>query len=332
MRIDEAFDELQRNVNEDVDQTRLARDRRDLFKSALISEPDVTKVFGSGSLQRSTQLKPINDVDIIVVYDAAQHPAWGTAGPSAEDALDHARGQVNRLLGMTNGSHGNEVRLARPRNHAVKCFLDDPDDENGFTVDVMPALRQADGTLLIPEKLAQDWVPADPEYLIDLVADRQRDWEHFRPLVRVLKQWRHDVAVTGRIKSLVIEVLALDCMPTSGNRSSGLRVFFTAAAARVNEGVKDPAGLCGEIQPDLDYEGLQAALADAAELADRACAAAAAGETDQALRLWQEILGDSFPAPAAPTKPANPVTGAPALITGAPPLITPRPIKDAPQG
>ncbi|GAA1119124.1 MULTISPECIES: hypothetical protein [Streptomyces] len=329
MRIDEAFDDFQRSVNEDVGQTRLARDRRDLFKRALISEPDVTEAFGSGSLRRSTQLKPINDVDIIAVYDASQHPDWGSPGLSAEHALDHTRSQVNRLLGKTNGSHGNEVRLALPRNHAVKCFLDDPDDENAFTVDVMPALRQADDTLLIPEKLAQTWVSADPEHLINLVADRQRDWEHFRPLARVLKQWRHDVVVTGRIKSLVIEVLALDCMPTSGNRPSGLCTFFTAAAARVNEGVRDPAGLCGEIQPDLDYDGLQTALAEAAELADRACAAAAAGHTDQALRLWQEILGDSFP---APPKPASPVTGAPTLITGAPALITPRPIKDAPQG
>ncbi|MFG3151509.1 hypothetical protein ACGF7W_05620 [Streptomyces sp. NPDC048219] len=332
MRIDEAFDDFLGSVNENIDQTRLARDRRDLFKKALSSEPDVTEAFGSGSLSRSTQLKPIHDVDVVIVYDGSQHSSWGSPGLSAEQALDHARGQVNRLLGKTNGSHGKEVRLALPKNHAVKCFLDDPDDESGFTVDVMPALRQADKTLLIPEKLTQAWVPANPEYLINLVTERQREWEHFRPLVRVLKQWRHDVAVSGRVKSLVMEVLALDSMPTSGNRSDGLRTFFTAAAARVNEGVHDPAGLCGEIQPDLDYDGLQTGLAEAAELADRACAAAAAGNTDQALRLWQEVLGDAFPAPAAPAKPASPLTGAPALIPSTPALITPRPIKDAPQG
>ncbi|MFE5710125.1 hypothetical protein ACFQ7J_04745 [Streptomyces sp. NPDC056501] len=329
MGIDESFDEFQKSVNEDVGQTRLARDRRDLFKAALKGEPDVAEAFGSGSLSRSTQLRPIHDVDIIVVHDASHHPGWGSAGLSAEHALDHTRGQINRLLGKTNGTHGNEVRLALPRNHAVKCFLDDPKDESGFTVDVMPALRQTDGTLLIPEKLTQTWVPADPEHLINLVAKRQRDWEHFRPLVRVLKQWRHDVPVTGRVKSLVMEVLALNCMPSSGNRSNGLRTFFTAAAARVHEGVSDPAGLCGEIQPDLDYIGLHTALTEAAELADRACAAAAAGNTDDALRLWQEILGDSFP---APSKPASPITAAPALISSAPALITPRPIKDAPQG
>ncbi|MYT10792.1 MULTISPECIES: hypothetical protein [Streptomyces] len=324
MGIDDAFDAFQKTVNEDIDKTRLARERRDLFKAALGGEPDVLETFGSGSLSRSTQLKPIHDVDIIAIYDPDEHPEWGNDGPSAEDALKHIRGQVNRLLSQSSGTHGNVVRHTLLRNHAVKCFLDDPDDPEAFTVDVMAALRQADGSLLIPEKLTTRWVPADPKYLIAQVADHHRDWSHFRPLVRVLKQWRHTAPVEGRIKSLVMEVLALNCMPRSGNRSEGLKTFFTAAAVQVNEGVWDPAGLCGEIQPDLDRAGLSAAFAEAADVAERACAAAAEGDTDDALRLWQAILGEDFPAPAAPAKAAT-------LIT-APALITPRPIKDAPQG
>ncbi|WP_416972254.1 hypothetical protein [Streptomyces sp. 4F14] len=325
MGIDDAFDALQKTVNEDIGKTRLARERRDLFKSALGGEPDVLETFGSGSLSRSTQLKPIHDVDIIAIYDLDEHPEWGTDGPSAEDALEHIRGQVNRLLSQSSGTHGNVVRHTLLRNHAVKCFLDDPDDPDAFTVDVMAALRQADGSLLIPETLSTRWVPADPEYLIAQVADHQRAWSHFRPLVRVLKQWRHTVPVEGRIKSLVMEVLALNCMPRSGNRSQGLKTFFTAAAVQVNEGVWDPAGLCGEIQPDLDRAGLSAVFAEVADVAERACAAAAEGDTDDALRLWQEIFGEGFPAPAAPAKAAT-------LITGTPAFITPRPIKDAPQG
>ncbi|AQW56545.1 hypothetical protein ACIQPP_49470 [Streptomyces violaceusniger] len=324
MGIDDAFNDYQKTVNEDLDKTKLARERRDLFKTALLSEPDVLETFGSGSLSRSTQLRPIHDVDIVIVYDGDAHPGWGVSGPSAEEALEHIRTQVNRLLSQSNGTRDNVVRHTLLRNHAVKCFLDDPDDPEAFTVDVMAALRQADGTLLIPEQLNTRWVPANPEYLIDQVAERQRGWPHFRPLVRVLKQWRHTVHVEGRIKSLVMEVLALHCMPDFGNRATALKTFFTAAADRVHEGVWDPAGLCGEIQPDLDREALAAAFTEAADLADQACAAAAAGDTGGALRLWQKIFGDDFPAPAAPGKTAAAIT--------APALITPRPIKDAPQG
>ena len=210
MGIDDAFDAFQKTVNEDIDKTRLARERRDLFKTALLSEPDVVETFGSGSLSRSTQLKPIHDVDVVIVYDPDEHPEWGNDGPSAQDALEHVRTQVNRLLSQTNGTHANEVRHTLVRNHAVKCFLDDPEDPEAFTVDVMAALRQEDGSLLIPEKLNTRWVPANPEYLIGQVADHQRDWPHFRPLVRVLKQWRLTAPVQGGIKSLVMEVLALN--------------------------------------------------------------------------------------------------------------------------
>jgi hypothetical protein len=152
MGLDEAFDDFQRTVDADRDQVALARDRRDVFKKAFGSEDDVTEVFGSGSLRRSTQLKPVHDVDLVVVYDQEDHPDWGQPGDSAGVALDYVRGRVNTLLGASNGTVEKLVRLARWRNHAVKCFIDDPDDPDAFTVDAMPALRQSDGTLLIARR------------------------------------------------------------------------------------------------------------------------------------------------------------------------------------
>ena len=139
-------------------------------------------------------------------------------------------------------------------------------------------------------------------------------------MVRVLKKWRLGVEVEGKIKSLVMEVLALECMPRDGSRPEALKAFFTAAAVRVNEPIVDPAGHCGVVQDDLDVCGLRLALEDAAELAATACAAAANGDTDGALRAWRELFGEDFPAPLAKK------------ATGAPAFITPRPVKDAPQG
>ncbi|MEV4348903.1 hypothetical protein AB0J83_30975 [Actinoplanes sp. NPDC049596] len=304
-------------------QVVLARARRDMFKEAFAAESDVVEVFGSGSLRRSTQLKPIHDVDLVIVYEAADHPDWGKTGDSAEEALDYTRGRVNTLLGITHGTVHQLVRLARWRNHAVKCFIDDPDDPEAFTVDAMPALRQADDTLLIPEALSGTWVTADPEDLIRRVEEHQKDWAYFRPIVRVLKEWRRSVKVDGKIKSLVMEVLALECLPRSGNRADALKTFFTAAAVRVNTPIEDPAGHCGVVQPDLDTVGLRTALEEASEIAARACAHAAAGDTDDALRAWQEIFGEDFPAPEK--KKVSPAVTAPAFIR-------PRPIKDAPQG
>lgn len=320
MGVEQAFDDFQEIVNAEKDHVDLARERRDAFKRAFKAEPDVAEVFGSGSLARSTQLDPVHDVDLVIVYRVEDHPDWGQAGGSAADALEYTRGRVKYLLGATHGAVEKLVRHTRWRNHAVKCWVDPPEAPDAFTVDAMPALRQADGTLLIPQAATEEWITVDPEYLIRAVADRQRNWEHFRPMVRVLKWWRHSVPT--EVKSLVMEVLALQCMPRGGSRTEALRAFFTAAAIEVNWGVEDPAGHCGPIQDDLDIAVLRDALESASEAATRACALAADGDPDEAQRVWQEVFGSDFPAPAK--KVSSTVTG--------PVLIMSRPVLDAPQG
>ncbi|PWU46299.1 hypothetical protein DLJ47_32835 [Micromonospora sp. S4605] len=320
MGVEKAFDDFQTVVNADKDRVDLARQRRDTFKKAFKDEPDVEEVFGSGSLARSTQLDPVHDVDLVVVYRADDHPDWGQPGESANDALAYTRGRVKYLLGVTDGTVDQLIRHTLLRDRAVKCFIDPPDFQDAFTVDAMPVLRQADGTLLIPSRRSQSWSTADPEYLIAVVADRQREWQHFRAMVRVLKRWR--LSVPTKVKSLVMEVLALQCMPRSGTRPEALRAFFTAAAIQINWGIYDPAGHCGPIQPDLDISVLREELEKARDAATRACALHADGDSDEAQRAWQDVLGPDFPAPKKKVSPA--ITG-PALITG-------RPIRDAPQG
>lgn len=326
MQISTAFDTYQTAVNASPAQLKEGRRRRDLFKDAFGSEPDVDETFPSGSLARGSMLDPIHDVDIVVVYDAAQHPDWGVPGDSAASALSLVGSRVNALLGASSGTLGREVRLASPRNHAVKCFLDDPDDLLPFTVDAMPALRQADGTLLIPEKLSDKWVPANPEDLLARSKSRQTSWNKFVPTVRDLKHWNRHVAKAG-MKSLVVELLAHQCIPSSystasatDHRPEALLAFFTAAAVAVDLPVVDPAGLCWEVQPDLDRAAAKAALQSAADGAYRAVSAMRQGDDESAIAYWGEVLGPLFP--KAPTSSS---TG-PTLIS------TPRPLRDTPQG
>ena len=56
MTVMDSFESLQREIDADVKVVQLARQRRDTFKAALITAPDVKVVWGSGSLARSTQL------------------------------------------------------------------------------------------------------------------------------------------------------------------------------------------------------------------------------------------------------------------------------------
>lgn len=317
MTVLDSFDSLQREVDADVEVVRLARERRDTFKAALATAPDVKVVWGSGSLARSTQLQPVHDVDLVVEFDPDQHLEWGQDGDSAEEAIERCRDLVHELLSVENGTYAQLVRQVNTaeRNRAAKCFVDPPDADNAFTVDVMPALRRSDG-ILIPFKSERRWTLADPEYLIGQVLERQREWAQFRPLVRMLKYWaRQHTADTGRVKSLVMEVLALDCL-SEGNRPEALKAFFAEASIHSLR-IEDPAGLSGEIQPDLDIAGLRRALEDSAHSATAALRAAANNDQPGATQHWQDVFGDAFPLVLASPGEADP---------------GPRPIRDSPQG
>lgn len=338
MNVKEAFREYQKSVNADDEPVTEARRRRDLFKTAFKPADDVDEVIPSGSLARGTQKDPIHDVDTIIVFKDGSHPGWGEPGDSAEEALSHVGSCVNSLLGVTNGEKAKLVRLARPRNHAVKCFIDDPDDPDAFTVDAMPAFRR-DGMLLIPERLTRQWVPSDPEYLIAQTAKAHGEWNSFAPLVRVLKAWKTRLPSDLRVKSLYMEVLALECMPREGERAQALAAFFTAAASYVRtQPVEDPAGVCGPIQPDLDVDALASQLDDAATTSAEAVEAEARGEIATATELWRDVLGPDFPLAdgdgggGGGGKGPNP---SPSLLTGigaGSGTLAPRPVRDLPQG
>lgn len=337
MDIDKAFNDLQSAADADPDQVKEARERRQTFKDAFKTEDEVAEVFGSGSLARSTQRDPINDVDLVVVFDPDEHPDWGKDGSSAEDALDHTQKLVRALLGVSEGSFDQIVRRADPRNHAVKCFLDDPDDPDGFTVDVMPALRH-EGHLRVPEKENKMWIETDPEYLIRQVADRQEEWDQFRNLVRILKMWNKDKGAA--MKSLTVEVLALDCLHKESSRGRALQRFFSSAELAIDQPIEDPAGICGEIQPDLDVEQTKEKISEAATDSWKAADAQDSDDTDRAACLWRRVFGDVFPEPEDGCKDSEDETeasgtfgiGTGAAAGGTIGIDEPRPVRDSPQG
>lgn len=327
MSVETGFDDVQKEVDADLPAVREARLRRDVFRSALEGLDDVNEVIPSGSLARGTHKDPIHDVDLLVVYADGEHPDWHPTDDNdetAEGALEYTRTRIKELIGR-NGTDGEEVRLTLLRNHSVKCFLDDPDDPDAFTVDVTPALRRSEGGLWIPERLTEKWVASDPEHLMKLVADRHAEWPLFAKLVRVLKRWNSDHG--DHMKSLVVELLALDHLGGE-DRPDALARFFAAAAAAVQEPVCDPAQLCGEVQPDLNCDAAEAELSEAAELAWEAVDLAGRGKGAQAMCKWRKIFGDIFPEPPGGCGSSAAGAGAAAAGTAA----AKRPIKDLAQG
>jgi hypothetical protein len=329
MSVASGFDDLQGTVDVPAAALQEARRRRRVFVDAFRGADDVDDAWGSGSLARSTYKDPIHDVDLVVVFDAETHRDWNQPGDSAEEALEHTRGLAKKLLGSA-GSESVEIHHTLLRNHAVKCFLDDSEDPDAFTIDITPAVVRAQGGLWIPECKGRKWVASNPKALIDLVAKRQQKWDSFRRLVRVLKRWNTDHGET--MKSLVIEVLALSHLQKAP-RPEALRSFFAAAAEAVLEPVDDPAGLCGEIQPSMDRYEAKSRLEDAATTAWHAVQAEADDDIDRAMCLWRKVFGDIYPEPDSGCAGISLIGAAAAAGTAV--NIAPgrrHPVRDAPQG
>ena len=311
MLVDDAFDIFQGKVDADPVHVRKARHRRDLFSQELKRLDGVKEVIPSGSLARGTQLDPIHDVDLILVFDSAAHPDWGRPGGSAARALGHVEEKVHEVLGDQRSTLRQVVLDTLLRNHVVKCSLDfhfleeDPYFKSFFAVEVMPAMRVEDqspsgakGPLLVPEQRSDRWQVADPEWLIAKVHSRQAGWRYFVQMIRVIKFWtRH---MESGVKPLAAEVLALRCLPDSRiglSRSVALQRFFTAASTAVMLAITDPAGHCGEIQPDLRRSDVSGLLSEAAGIASTAVAWEAQGNHHQAICCWRAVFGEDFPLP-----------------------------------
>lgn len=279
--VEREFQRFARKLETDPLMVLFAKWRREAAIDALKRQPGVTEVVPSGSMARGTHMRRIHDVDLIVVFDDDAYVEWHGPG-SADVALEHVQGMIAEAL---QGGPFSLVHDTDKRNHVVKANLEpswgpllDAIVPSAPPMDVMPAIRE--GThLRIPERLnprlrKDPWIAADPEKFMRMVAARQRQWSNFDKVVRMIKVWADDRDLG--LSRLGVEVLVLKYLPRPGifetlSCSDAIAGFFEAAAENIKQDkLVDPAGHCGEIIEDLNYDKLQAALADSAETARKA--------------------------------------------------------------
>jgi hypothetical protein len=320
MESDDGFQSFSEAIATDPVRMLLVMWRRDDFIAKLEELPDVVEVIESGSLARGTQVGPVHDVDLIVVFDKSKHPDYGIKGnsakaaESAQAAITHLENELREQLHPWLGAGEGLPKETEQRTHVVTCYAD-------WTValadimpvappvDVMPAVREGGPLerphLLVPER-GTGWVDVDPETFMRQVEQRQREWKYFKEVVGMVKAWAELNHLD--MKSVAIEVMVLKYCPRPGlfeTLSCGEAVarFFEAAAKAHITSLKDPAGRCGEIDRKMDFSELRKALNRAAGLARQAMDAEhiwehpyrAPGPVRDPSELWRELFGRKFP-------------------------------------
>lgn len=315
-RVDEAFTIFRNHISASAADRKLARRRVRVVRRALRRDRCVRAVYTSGSFARRTQCHPIHDVDLVVVFDRRARPGWDRAPSSAGAALAEIRHILETHLDYGDGSGTGRIRKLRTKNRVVETFLDVRDQDGNprsFAVDIMPTIWERElarglrltNAVRAPGRFQRAWISTNPLYLRHRFTVRTWWWRHFPALVRMLRTWRlHNFP---ELKSLAVDVLALGHLPRrlwrpSLTRQEALATFFEAAAEAVLNGVHDPAGKCGEIQPGLNRVALSNALAQSADLARQALDEEAAADErhephTEAICTWRQIFGPTFPAP-----------------------------------
>src|ERR1700683_723689 len=272
MESDDGFEAFGRAIKSDPIGVLLAKFRRDTFVDKLKKLPDVVAVIPSGSFTRGTQIGPVHDIDLIVVFDKSKRPDYGSGQQSAQGALEHLqKGLVEQLHPLT--EEEGLLKDTKLGTHTVKCDTDVPRPfadliPSAPPVDVMPAVGEG-FHLRVPER-GTGWIRTDPEKFMREVAQRQHEWKYFTQTVGMLKAWAAHNNL--HISNLAIEAMALKYFPRPRlfetlSRGDAIARFFEAAKADIGNPLSSKEWL-RKIDPS--FIELHGALSSAAKLSREA--------------------------------------------------------------
>jgi hypothetical protein len=175
---------------------------------------------------------------------------------------------------------------------------------------VVPAFKDSSGRgYLIPDRDAASWIRTDPRKHAEYATQANtRAGNKAKPIIKALKSW--NAQQNKVVRSFHLELMVYDVLQSDpGNYAGGIAQALRGLASRVRYPMPEPA----RVGPDVDQgmsqaerDRARAAFSEAADLADKATAAADRLATSEAHYHWRQLLGPTYPEPGtAPRKPGT---------------------------
>ncbi len=296
-RVRNAFGILDDVLNLDRKERDRAHQRYREIQDCLVAAGIAASTFLQGSFARKTMLKPLKDVDVVILLPASlRYLLDAKNGPAVAMAM--LRGPI-------------EAKFAGARFDVTDCpdkALQVAFDDVTFTFDLVVAFDSpiAHEVVLLGNRKTGEWRPSNARTLNRLISTRNVAtggvWVHQG---RMFKSFKREHPVLGQHCGLLFESLLYAAVTKAMAADRALAAVFAYAATAVLGPVYDPTG-----EDDLTAKWSQeiraataAAFADAAKRAQEALDLAADGHDAAAVGVWHDILGDPFPVP-----PAEPVS------------------------
>ncbi|MDH6180762.1 hypothetical protein M2152_000944 [Microbacteriaceae bacterium SG_E_30_P1] len=233
-----------------------------------------------GSASKGTIIRPLDDIDVLAVF-SNEKQVWQDKYSQDSHAF---------IYRIREAYAGTKIQQVGTRGQAVRVFY-----QSGGHVDVAPVFDRGDNVYHLPDG-SGGWILTAPTTANAWYSNRNKELGYnLSAVVRLLKAWNR--AHSSRFRSFHLETVAATVFSRLGsNYRNALQMFFEFAPKWLY--VNDPGGLSGDLSSYLTPTARQAlveALNSAADRAARANEAEARGDHAEAKRLWQIILGSSFP-------------------------------------
>jgi len=242
--------------------------------------------FLSGSYARHTQIRPVNDVDIMVIFDQEEY--WDRFKSNTNEFLSF----VENLLQETYPN--SEIRI---QSHSIGIkFKEIPD------VDIVPSfLIDFDKEIyLIPNYDNNIYVNTSPPTHQALISKHNKHLDQkFIPLIKLIKKWRDNNDV--KFKSFHLEVFIMENVNKPFIKyQEALLTFFKSAKDEIFNDCIDPAGLSGNLAyylTERQKEELSRFFTSISAHIEKLINLENEGKHQEAISGWRKIFSHPFPHP-----------------------------------
>ena len=325
-----AFDTFRKNtVDLDPDQTRTARSSRDFLFAQLnglnISIIGFPPMFGGylnfGSFARRTKIRPINDIDMMILLSGSKTTAVQTSNdpycywlriddPAAPlSGFRDEYGYVNstKVLNKIKASLPSISQYTKAETKKTMQAVTLNLRSYPWIFDIVPAVpinssfTTAVDHYLIPDGKGK-WMRTDPRKdgsSVSLVSGKHGGY--FLPVMRLLKYWNNRTNNKSRLPSYYFETLVLKTFENASAIKSypaGVKYFFDYGQVYVTLPCPDPKGLGPNLDRHTDWATKQKVI-DAMNLASTNAGYAvmyeASSDYKDAIYWWQQVFGPGFP-------------------------------------
>lgn len=330
-RVNACFEDFIRyQVNLDPDRTRVARTSRnnlldnlkELSDAGTLPKHYAEKNVHYGSFARSTKIRPLDDIDLMVCLSAlGGHYTEITPNIlytiKMQDGLDfydgikdddgnlNSRKLINRIISGLNPLR--DYKKAEIKRNQEAATLQLKSYEWNF--DIVPCFYATDDFYLIPDGKG-NWKKTDPRIDAQRMAQvksRVSLWnsnaKDLQTFIRLMKYWKKE-KWSSCVGSYMFEQMVLDFSQTNGLRSdwqSNVQNCLLSLSQHIQGTVNDPKGMQGDLNT-LDSNTRsrysQIAYTDYT-IAGHAIIEEATSDMfhtthERAIALWNEVFGDGF--------------------------------------